>query len=410
MSEAAGPLRVGVDATFVRPSGHAGGEVALLNLLQSLLALNDDTHYTVYVDARSEAAFPELPGATIVPVHLPRRLPAKAARFAWQNTLLKRAVRRHGLEVMLFPANLVPARFPIPTVLLTHDFSSLFYRERLTDVPLSFSKRVLDAERVSSCRRADVVLAISEFTADEVTRITGVPRRDIRVVPWGVRPFAVPDEQQARRVLHARGVTGPYLLSVGSVMPHKNLPRLIEAFAGKADAELAGVTLVLVGQAGGDDDGVRRAIERHGISARVSLPGFIPDAELPSFYRGALAFVMPSLYEGFGFPVLESALCETPVASSRAGSLPEVMGDAALYFDPWDVDDIGRALARVATDPDLRAELSRRGRARAAEFSWARSAASFSRAFRDAAALRAGAGAKQRPAASAPGAHPGRNT
>jgi glycosyltransferase involved in cell wall biosynthesis len=378
------PIRVGVDALFVRSHSHAGGEVSLRSLLQALRSQGDGMEFVIFADSTSTAAFPTAPGLETVPVKLPSGRLRTAARFVWQNTLMGRVAQQHRVDVMLFPANLVPARFPVPAVLITNDFSSLFYREHLPHVRRGLAKRVLDVERVRSCRRADVLLTISEFTASETVRIAGVDREQIRVVHLGVRDFQVPDPIAARATVVKYGLRRPFVLAVASLMEHKNLPRLIAAFSSAAKGELASFDLVLVGQPGSGQGEIRRSIEEHDLADRVLLAGFVPDCDLPAFYRAADIFVLPSLYEGFGFPVLEAGTCGTAVAAARAGSLPEVIGDAALLFDPWDVRDIARSLCSLAASPALRDELGRKARERAAQFSWTRTAELVAASLRDA--------------------------
>jgi glycosyltransferase involved in cell wall biosynthesis len=166
-----------------------------------------------------------------------------------------------------------------------------------------------------------------------------------------------------------------YLLYVGTVQPRKNLERLIDAFALVADRpELAGVQLVIAGGRGWLSEGVERRAAERGLAGRVRLSGYLPDADLPALLSGALAFVFPSLYEGFGMPVLEAMACGAPVLTSTTSSLPEVADDAALLVDPSDTAAIAAGIARLAADGGLRADLYARGLARAAAFTWDRCA------------------------------------
>ena len=161
------------------------------------------------------------------------------------------------------------------------------------------------------------------------------------------------------------------MLYVGTLQPRKNLARVIEAFARAAAAPaFAGLQLVLAGKKGWLYDDLFAQVERMGLAGRVLFPGYVDDADLPALLSGALAFVFPSLYEGFGIPVLEAGACGVPVITSNTSSLPEVAGDAALLVDPHDVDAIAEAMTRLVTDEALRAELSRRGLANVQRFSW----------------------------------------
>jgi glycosyltransferase involved in cell wall biosynthesis len=161
----------------------------------------------------------------------------------------------------------------------------------------------------------------------------------------------------------------PYLLAVGLLQPRKNLGRLLEAFSQVAAEEL-GLTLALVGRTGWGAEAVQERIARPDLAGRVRLLGAAPDEDLPLLYGGALALCYPSLYEGFGLPPLEAMACGTPVVVAGTTSLPEVVGDAGVLVDPEDVASIADGIRRVVTDEGLRRELSRRGLARAAQFSW----------------------------------------
>ena len=161
------------------------------------------------------------------------------------------------------------------------------------------------------------------------------------------------------------------MLYVGTLQPRKNLARLIEAFARVAAAPaFAGIQLVLAGKKGWLYDDLFAQVERMGLAGRVIFPVNIDDADLPALLSGALAFVFPSLYEGFGIPVLEAGACGVPVITSNTSSPLQVAGDAALFVDPHDVDAIAEAMTRLVTDEALRADLSRRGLANVQRFSW----------------------------------------
>jgi glycosyltransferase involved in cell wall biosynthesis len=218
-----------------------------------------------------------------------------------------------------------------------------------------------------------MILADSAATAADLTAAHGVDSARVRVVYLGrdetlapVRDGLVLANAQARY-----GIGGRYLLYVGTLQPRKNLARVISAFSQLASASaLADVQLVLAGKRGWLYDDLFTQVARLGLAGRVLFPGYIPESDLPALLGGALAFVYPSLYEGFGIPVLEAGACGVPVITSNTSSLPEVAGDAALLVDPYDVDAIADAMYRLVTDEALRAELTRRGAENVKRFSW----------------------------------------
>ncbi|MBD0349330.1 MAG: glycosyltransferase family 4 protein [Thermoleophilia bacterium] len=221
-------------------------------------------------------------------------------------------------------------------------------------------------------RRADHVIAVSQTTKRDLVRHLGVPEERITVVYEGV------DHELFRPVV-TRPLDEPYVLFVGSEQPRKNLPRLLRAFAAvKRDRRLADLKLVKVGRASGGERGFRRrtlaAVRELALERDVVFTGLVPDEDLPAWYSAAECLALPSFYEGFGFPPLEAMACGCPVVVSSAGALPEIAGDAALVVDPHDPAALADALRQVLLDPELRRELARRGRQRAAHFSWQRAA------------------------------------
>ncbi|HEX8358749.1 MAG TPA: glycosyltransferase family 1 protein, partial [Longimicrobium sp.] len=331
-----------------------------------------------------------LPNFRLVVCPIPAGLFEVYRRVAWEYSVLRWRARLDGLDLMHFPGNLVPPAFPVPTVLTVHDFSSQFYREILDEVPTAWIERVVGSERVPSCHRADWLISISDFTRREILARTRVDPLRVRTVLLTPRKFEVPSLEDARERVGTYGVVSPFVLSVATLSPHKNLRRLVEAFALVSSGPLSGRTLVLVGKPGrgGEAGAIRERIAALGLQDRVVLPGYVPDHDLPAFYRAAELYVFPSLYEGFGLPLLEAAACGTPVAAARAGALPEVGDDAAVYFDPYDPADIALAMSEIVTSPALRAGLAERGPARAGLFTAQRTALDTIEVYRSAAARR----------------------
>jgi alpha-1,3-rhamnosyl/mannosyltransferase len=218
-------------------------------------------------------------------------------------------------------------------------------------------------------RRAQRVLTLSEASAKEVARVTGVDRSKIEVVHIAARPAgpAAPEAEMRARLGLGENA---YILAPSARRGHKNLGRLLDA----ASLLEHRIDIVLPGYATGAEDALAEQIERLGLSERVHLLGWIEDADLDALYAYAQAVVFPSLAEGFGLPVLEAMEHGTPVATSNISSMPEVGGDAAVYFDPYEVHDIARVVDELLGDSALRERLSIAGVRRAGEFSWKKAA------------------------------------
>jgi glycosyltransferase involved in cell wall biosynthesis len=379
------PLKIGIDVLWVRPGLNGGGEIFIRSLVAALAEMDRSNEYHLFVTPRNAHLFAGLPDSfRLVVCRFPGGRFELFSRLAWEQSVLKLQARRRKLDVMHFPGNLVPAGFPVPAVLTVHDFSSLFYRERL-NVKLRPTLRLLDRERLASCVRARFVAPISRATADEVLRRTNVDPARVRVVHLAPREMDVPSLEDARTTLQRYGIRDPFILSVATLNHHKNLVRLLEAYAAVRAETEAMPPLVLVGGAGTASSALASELDRLGITESVVRPGYVPDEDIPAFYRGAELYVIPSLYEGFGMPLAEAASCGTPVLSSNAACLPEVGGDAAHYFDPWNVEDMAAALRRVLASPELRRELGSRGPAQAARFTWSGNAAGMLELYRAAA-------------------------
>jgi glycosyltransferase involved in cell wall biosynthesis len=232
------------------------------------------------------------------------------------------------------------------------------------------SRLIERATIAPALRRAAALAAISESTRrDLLARFPAAAGKAV-TVPLAADEEFRPEGEGDEAVLGRHDLEPGYLLAIGTLEPRKNLTRLIQAFASVPADARAGVRLVIVGATGWETDETFAAIAGH--RELVRTLGYVPDAELPALYRGAKLFCYPSLYEGFGLPVLEAMSCGTPVITSGVSSLPEVGGDAAEYVDPRDPADIARALEELLADGERREELARRGLVAAARFSWER--------------------------------------
>lgn len=285
----------------------------------------------------------------------------------WTHLRLGPASWRARPRVLFVPAHVVPLLHP-PTVVTIHDVGYRVFPEAHT------ARRRLELEVTTrwSLRAARRVIAISHATKRDLVNWYGVDPDRITVTHLGLSTdFAPPADPQCVAAVRVRYglVQRPYLLYIGTVQPRKNLARVIEALANVLAAGYD-LDLVLAGKRGWLSEPIERRASELGIADRVRFTGYVADADLPALLAGALAFVFPSLYEGFGIPVLEAMACGAPVITSTISSLPEVAGDAALLVDPLDPHAIAAAIMRVHDDAALRADLRQRGLARARQFTW----------------------------------------
>lgn len=285
-------------------------------------------------------------------------------------------------DVTHFFNYIVPPKVAGKTVVTVHDMVYKTFPETVR----GRTKYMLDLGLKKSMVRADRIVTDSEFSRQEIIRYFPEFSDKIRVVYCGVdlqRFHPVEDPARIQAVREQYGIDREYFLYLGTVEPRKNLERLIEAYARFSQGKTEPPYLVLAGGKGWLDSGIYQKVETLSLQDRVLFTEYVPDEEICPLMCGALGFVFPSIYEGFGLPPLEAMACGVPVLTTRAASLPEVVGEDAVLTDPYDVDSIAAGLEQLYTDPALRRKLSEAGRNRAASFTWERSAAALYEVYRE---------------------------
>jgi glycosyltransferase involved in cell wall biosynthesis len=280
-----------------------------------------------------------------------------------------RAVARAQVDLFHAPHYVVSPLVRRPYVVTIHDCIHLRFPEYLPNRMAPLYARVMMRQ---AARRAARVLTVSQASKLDILHYLHMPAEKVDVVANGLDEAlaSAPDAATLARVADRYQLTTPFVLYAGNIKPHKNVDRLIEAYAILRRRGMTDVDLVIIGDNLSKYPELRRLVQRFQLHPHVRFLGFVPGDTLAALYRLARAFVFPSLYEGFGLPPLEAMAAGTPVVTSNVSSLPEVVGDAALLVDPMDAGAIADAMARLLTDDALHSELSRRGPARAREFSW----------------------------------------
>jgi glycosyltransferase involved in cell wall biosynthesis len=339
------------------------------------------------------ASIPSGVESTGEPAHPPTNL-------GWTLVGLPRAAARARVDVLHAPAYTAPFWSPVPVVLTIHDVS---YARHPEWYPYR-SDRARQAFYRYSARRADAIVTDSEFSASEICKAYGIAPERVTVVPLGVdeafRPKAevsVDGASGAPCELPV-GITTPFVLHVGDLHERRNLTIVVEAVleARRRFGAAAGVSLVLAGVDRGVAGALCAMATAAGMPDAVLALGRVEESQLHLLYRCATAFVYPSLYEGFGLPPLEAMAAGTPVLASRAASIPEVVGDGGVLLDPHDTGAWTEAIVRVLNDARWRHELSERGRARAAAFTWELTARRTLDVYRKVAHLRQDSGRRAR--------------
>jgi glycosyltransferase involved in cell wall biosynthesis len=366
---------IGIDASRATVARRTGTEAYSLHLIRHLVELGGRHRFRLYT--RGDVPDGLLPQGP----NVERR--AIWTRRLWTHIGLAGEVRRNPPDVLFVPAHVIPWRCAVPSVVTVHDLGYLYHPQAH---PL-LERLYLDWSTRHSVGLARAVIADSQATRDDLLRHYRLAADKIGVCYPGVDESLAPVRDPARlEAVHRKySLSEDYILFVGTLRARKNLIRLVEAY-GRLVARLdSPPALALVGKSGWGYDELAARIEGLGLTGRVILPGYVDEDDLAALYSGARAFAFPSLYEGFGFPILEAMRCGTPVVCSDAASLPELAGDAALIVPPHDIEALADALERILTDEALRADLIEKGQAQAARFTWEACAACVLRALERAA-------------------------
>ncbi|HEY1493553.1 MAG TPA: glycosyltransferase family 1 protein [Candidatus Solibacter sp.] len=349
-------MRIGVNALYLIPGGVGGTEIYLRFLLAALAEIDRDNQYFVFTNRET--------GADLVPgqsnfTHVPQAVRAvnRPARLLWEQTALPLAAVRLRLDVLYNPGFTAPLLCGCRQVTVFHDLQHKRHPEYFRWFDLPFWNFFL----FWSAKVSRLVIAVSEATRDDLLRWYRLPPSKVRTIPSGVDPrfFELAERREPEC----------FLLAVSTLHPHKNLDGLLRAFAIFRERHPE-YRLIVSGIHGFFSPQLHALRESLKLGESVEFPGWIPREELYDLYRRAAAFLYPSLFEGFGLPVLEALAAGVPTACSSIEPLNWIAGDAALKFDPRDAPALAAAMQRLVEDQELRAELAAAGPRRAGQFLW----------------------------------------
>lgn len=342
----------------------AGIHQYIFQLLSEISRFSKNFDLTVY--ANETADLPPVPRMRFAKTRLPTERPL--ARILWEQLLWPLAINREQADLLHSMAFVTPFWSPCPSVVTVYDLSFIYYPERYP----AFRRHYLTSQTRRSCRSARRVVAISESGRQDIHRLFGVPLSRIAVVPPGVSEIYYKRETaEVEAFRHQEALPEQFLLHVGTLQPRKNLLILIEALAKLKRPDLL---LVLIGGKGWFFDEIFERVKALDLEKQVRFTGYVDDEALPLWYNAATVFVFPSLYEGFGMPVLEAIACGTPVIAAETSSIPEVTGEAARLFDPNDAAALAQHIETMLNNPAEMALMGESGVEQAQQFSWANSA------------------------------------
>jgi glycosyltransferase involved in cell wall biosynthesis len=300
----------------------------------------------------------------------------------WEHFWLPRILERHRVGVLHGPATLIPLRrADYATVVTIHDLVAFLFPDT---IPRKYGMYMRWLLR-HVVRRADRIISVSHNTKNDLVKILRVNPDKITVIHEAAQPSFKPiqDSKRLGEACRRYGIDRPFIYHVGNIEPRKNLVRLIKAYLILRGRLGNDVRLAITGQKGWLTKKLMKALGGVELGEDVIYTGYVPHEDLPLLMNAAQAFVFPSLYEGFGLPVLEAMSCGTPVVTSNISSLPEIVGDAAVLVDPHSEESIALGMQKVLEDKELRRRLRREGLAQAGRFSWEKAALSTLEVYRD---------------------------
>jgi glycosyltransferase involved in cell wall biosynthesis len=356
-------VRIGIDARKLHDFGIG---TYIRNLLRHLARLDSQTEFVIFCRPEDRDALAAV-GENFRPV------PETSGNYSIaEQVRIPWALKREGVTLFHAPHYVLPPLVRCRSVVTIHDVIHLMFPQYLPNrIAFSYAKWSI----TQAAQRATRVMTVSQSSKRDILRFVDTEPDKIDVIynAYDERFAMEPREEDVVRVRERYQLTDEFVLYAGNVKPHKNLERLIDAFALVRKRGLDHLKLVLIGDEISKYTALRRAVHQHQLHNYVRFLGYLPEETLAVMYRLAGVFVFPSLYEGFGLPPLEAMASGTPVVTSNVSSLPEVAGDAAVLVDPYDPQAIADGIYRVLTDEKLRRALIHKGIARAGQFSWEQS-------------------------------------
>ena len=360
-------MKIALNLLYLIPGVVGGTETYARSLITALGRLDEDHEFTVYVN-RESADLDITPGANFTRVVCPVIAMQRAYRYGWEQGVLPLQLRKANPDLVHSLGYVGPIASNKPQVVSVHDVNYLGHSGRRTPV----GRRAFQFFVEKTVKRAGHVITISKFSKGEIMTHLGVPDDKVSVIYCAAREATPTDSVAAADESEVvKNAPQPFMVAFSSLSAHKNIARLIEAFA-KISSSVPH-SLVLIGHMPEKSAEIRSALQKAGDN-RIHFTGFIPDEQVDALMKRASLFVFPSLYEGFGLPILDAQQAGIPIACSNVAALPEVAGDGAILFDPLSVDDMSQKLMRALLDADLREKLVRNGHENAATFSWDKAA------------------------------------
>lgn len=354
-------MKIGIDTSILQID-HAGASVYTRGLVKSLLQIDRSNSYSFFSYKYS------LTGGN----YFGRKLGNVIMDTIWIPRLLPKELKKGKVDLLHCPAFKAPLKCDVPLVATFYDLHILKNPKDYNPWLRYYCKFMLP----KIARRADKIITISEFSRNDIINTFSLPAEKVRVTYCGIddRFRLIPDDSLLSRARVKYGLSKKFILYVGALQPRKNIPLLLKAYAKLLKEQDFDHQLVLAGGTGWRNRNIFSLINELNLSKNVKILGYVPDDDLPLIYALAQFLVYPSFFEGFGLPVIEAMACGCPVICSNAASLPEIVQDCAVVFDPLSRSELENAIAKLGSDGGMRQKMKEKGIKRSADFSWEKSA------------------------------------
>lgn len=363
-------MRIGINARYLQ-NVHTGIHNYLLNLILNLKKIDDKNEYLLFFGSNENVPVDILGAGFDYNIS---KMPTtnQLQKILWAHLYLPHAIKRKNVDIFHESSFIAPLFKKCPTIITVYDLAYLYLPYAYTYRTRLYLKSLLSL----SLKQSDIVIAISESTKDDIINNFPISADKIHVIYAGVddifRPFN--DKEELEKVKKIYNIKGDFILTVSLISPRKNLISLIKAFKLLKDHNKISGQLVIVGKKGWLYKELFKEVAQSGLEEDIILCGYIPTEHLLCLYNAAATFVYPSLYEGFGLPILEAMASGCPVVASNVSSMPEVCGEAALLVDPKDIEALALAISDIVSTHSLRLALIKKGLERVNMFNWRRTA------------------------------------
>jgi glycosyltransferase involved in cell wall biosynthesis len=363
-------MKIAIDALPVK-SLHHGMGTYIYNLTKHFLSFATGHEFVIY---KKPEVFTDLEKDNKPQVHYHNLHKNRNQRILWEYTSLPGLLQKEQIDIFWGPSNFLPSRKVCKYVVTIHDLSSFTYAHTYPWLRRQYYQYIIK----QAVKRADLIITDSEFSRQDIINAFSVPEQAVKVIYCGIDDIfqSIELSDKLLQIRSKYGLPNEFIFTLGVIEPKKNTDRLIQAYAGLIQKHHDLPKLVIGGSKkyGWKNRKIFELVDRFKLKDSVIFTGFIEHVDLPVMYSIAKLFILPSLFEGFGLPVIEAMACGTPVITSNTSSLPEIAGDAAVLINPYDTAEISQAIIKVISDKTLQNEMRAKGLINAKRFSWSASA------------------------------------